>query len=198
PVVFMFHGCSSPDNNVPMQTVTGDQAILMRGAGIESGTCWDASPDGKDVLFFDAMVAAVEAAHCVDKSRLFAAGYSSGSWLTNTLDCKRGDVLRAAGTVSGGTVNAQGCVGRVARTFVHDQDDTTNVIAGSITERDRLIGLNHCDAQAATVPEDPSPCARYQGCDAGYPVIWCQTSGKGHDRQDSLAATAFWKLFSEL
>ncbi len=41
-VVFLFHGCSSAENNVPMQNVTGDEAILVRGAGVSEGTCWDA------------------------------------------------------------------------------------------------------------------------------------------------------------
>jgi hypothetical protein len=82
--------------------------------------------------------------------------------------------------------------------FVHDLNDTNNDISGSETERDRLLEANHCDAQTAPVPEDPEPCARYQGCDAGFPVVWCATSGLGHDRQDELASTAFWGLFSEL
>jgi hypothetical protein len=46
--------------------------------------------------------------------------------------------------------------------------------------------------------EAPEPCARYQGCDAGYPVVMCQTEGKGHDRQDQLAMAAFWGLFGSL
>lgn len=199
PVVFMFHGCSSATNNVPMQNVTGDDAILVRGAGVSDGVCWDASSNGPDLAFFDQMLADVLANTCVDTSRVFAAGYSSGAWLINMLECKRGDRLRAAGTVAGGTPGRpSGCVGRVARIFIHDVDDTSNRIDGNYAERDRLLELNHCDAGSAPVPEDPAPCARYQGCDEGYPVIWCETSGKGHDRQDALAPRAFWKLFSEL
>ncbi|WP_437974403.1 hypothetical protein WMF11_38840 [Sorangium sp. So ce295] len=199
PVVFMFHGCSSATNNVPMQNVTGDDAILVRGAGVSDGVCWDASSNGPDLTFFDEMLADVLANTCADTSRVFAAGYSSGSWLINMLECKRGDKLRATGTVSGGTPGTpRDCVGRVARIFIHDADDEDNTIDRNHAERDRLLELNHCDAEAAPVPEDPAPCARYQGCDAGYPVIWCETSGKGHDRQDALAPGAFWGLFSEL
>lgn len=199
PVVFMFHGCSSATNNVPMQNVTGDDAILVRGAGVSDGICWDASSNGPDLAFFDQMLADVLANTCADTSRVFAAGYSSGAWLINMLECKRGDRLRATGTVAGGTPGRpSGCVGRVARIFIHDVDDTSNRIDGNYAERDRLLELNHCDAGSAPVPEDPAPCARYQGCDEGYPVIWCETSGKGHDRQDALAPKAFWKLFSEL
>jgi len=41
-----------------------------------------------------------------------------------------------------------------------------------------------------------SPCVRYQGCDPGYPVVWCQTTGQGHNRQDSYAGP-FWTFFRE-
>ena len=198
PIVFLFHGCSSGDNNVPMQDETGADAILVRGVGVSPNTCWDASPDGPDVTFFDEMLADVLQNHCADSSRVFAAGYSSGSWLINTLECRRGDKLRAAGSVAGGSVQPGDCVGQVARIFVHDLDDNDNDISGSETERDRLLVANNCDAAAPPVPEEPAPCARYQGCDAGFPVIWCETSGQGHDRQDDLAAPAFWSLFSEL
>lgn len=199
PLVFNFHGCSSADNIVPMQKVTSDKAILVRATGISDGVCWDAGAGGNDVKFFDQMLAAVFAQRCVDTSRVFATGFSSGSWLVNTLECERGDKLRATGTVSGGTGGDKTkCKGKYARIFVHDQDDHTNEIsAGNDKERDRLIAANHCMA-SAPVMESPAPCARYQGCDAGFPVIWCQTQGKGHDRQDALAPGAFWGLFSSL
>jgi polyhydroxybutyrate depolymerase len=80
--------------------------------------------------------------------------------------------------------------GRIARIFLHDKDDTTNAIAGSYKERDRLIGLNHC--AMTTMADSPDPCVRYQGCEAGFPIDFCETSGKQHDRQDSLAPNAFW------
>jgi polyhydroxybutyrate depolymerase len=196
PVVFLFHGCSAADNVVPMQNATNDQAILVRGAGVSDGVCWDASANGPDVLFFDQMLTALTAQRCADTKHVFAAGYSSGSWLVNTLDCKRADKLRAAGSVSGGSPGTSGCTGTLARIFIHDSDDTTNVIAGSITERDRLLALNHCSM--TTMPTDPAPCVAYQGCDAGLPIVWCQTSGKMHDRQDALAPGAFWTFFSKL
>jgi poly(3-hydroxybutyrate) depolymerase len=195
PTIFLFHGCGDVTNVVPMQNATNDQAILVRGAGTQANTCWDQSPDGVDVTFFDQMLTAVSAQRCVDTARVFAVGYSSGSWLVNSLDCRRADKLRGAATVSGGYESSK-CSGEIARIFIHDTDDMDNVIAGSITERTRLITANHCSM--TTLPDDPSPCVRYQGCDAAYPIDWCQTSGKMHDRQDSLAPTAFWKFFTSL
>jgi poly(3-hydroxybutyrate) depolymerase len=196
PVVFLFHGCGTETNNVPMQNVIGDDAILVRG--VATGECWDLATNGPDVAFFDAMVAAVSERHCADSSRLFGAGYSSGSWLLNLLECVRGDVLRAVGSVAGGAIPRSNCVGTVARIFVHDRDDMDNDISGSETERDRLLELNGCDTTQPPLPEEPAPCARYQGCDPENPVIWCETSGQGHSRQDGLAAEAFWGLFTEL
>ena len=194
PVVFLFHGCGSPDNVVPMQNATNDQAILVRGAGINDG-CWDQGPDGVDMTFFDQMLEAVSAQRCADTKRIFAVGYSSGSWLVNSLDCRRASKLRGAASVSGG-VQSNKCSGEIARIFIHDSNDPNNDISGSLNERKRLIEANHCTM--TTLPDEPSPCVRYQGCDAGYPIDWCQTMGKLHDRQDSLAPTAFWKFFSGL
>jgi len=197
PLVMLFHGCSSATNNVPMENVTDDQAILVRGAGVSPNVCWDASSNGPDIEFFDAMVAELFADRCIDRSRVFGVGYSSGSWLLNALECVRGDVLRANGTVAGGTPGPQqNCVGSVARAFIHDVNDESNGIGGNIPERDRLLMLNGCTEE--TVPQDPEPCVRYQGCDEGYPVIWCETSGEGHGRQDGRATEAFWSLFTEL
>jgi len=117
------------------------------------------------------------------------------SWLVNSLDCRRAAKLRGAATVSGGYESSK-CSGEIARIFVHDSDDKDNDISGSITERTRLIAANHCTM--TTLPDAPSPCVRYQGCDAAYPIDWCQTSGMMHNRQDNLAPAAFWKFFTGL
>ena len=199
PVVFTFHGCGSSDNFIPMQKASGKDAIVVRGTGI-TGNCWTYGATGDDVKFFDAMLADLSAKRCVDTSRIFTTGYSSGSWLVNTLNCERGDKLRASGSVSGGVaINTTNCKGKYARLFIHDDTDTTNKFAenGNKAELARIVKANHC-SDSAPVAEDPAPCARYQGCDAGYPVLMCLTTGKGHDRQDTLAQSAFWKLFSSL
>jgi len=45
------------------------------------------------------------------------------------------------------------------------------------------------------VPIDPSPCVRYPGCPAAYPVVWCATGGQKHNRQDNWVPAAFWNFF---
>jgi len=199
PVIVLLHGCGNETNNVNMESLTKSDAILVRGKGSASGTCWDASPKGSDMLFFDAMVAATKERYCADTGRFFVAGYSSGSWLANQIGCIRTDVIRAAGSVAGGDPGHQGvtCMGPMARIFVHDRGDMSNVISGSVAARTRMLTQNGCDANAQPVAEDPSPCVRYQGCKAGYPVVWCETTGEGHNRQDNLAGPAFWNFFKE-
>jgi len=116
PLVFTFHGCGSPDNFVPMQKQTGADAILVRGTGITQN-CWTYGGDGDDVKVFrrDAGSGAGPALHR-HLTRFSPRATASGSWLVNTLECVRGDQLRATGTVSGGVVGNRGSLqGQVTR-----------------------------------------------------------------------------------
>jgi poly(3-hydroxybutyrate) depolymerase len=194
----LLHGCGSGINNVPMEKATGTDAILVRGTGSAANTCWDTKANGPDVAFFDAMVTDVKTRFCADEKRIFAVGYSSGSWLINQLSCIRADVLRGAATVSGGEAAGGNCGGPVARIYIHDSDDMDNVIAGGIKARDRQLTQNGCDKAVAPVATEPAPCQAYASCPAAEPVVWCQTSGKMHGRQDSFAPDAFWNFFKKL
>jgi polyhydroxybutyrate depolymerase len=183
---------------VPMEAQTGADAIVIRGTGSDDG-CWDASPSGADMPYVDAMVADVKARFCTDTNAFFAVGYSSGSWLANQLGCVRTDVFRGLATVTGGLPSGSNCSDSpIAQLFVHDLDDETNLIEWSEPARDRLLDVNGCDDSLEPMSVTPSPCVSYQGCDPGYPVIWCATSGQGHSRQDSFAAPAFWSFFKSL
>jgi poly(3-hydroxybutyrate) depolymerase len=197
PVVYQFHGCSTnPDkesNNVPIETESGADAIIVRGRA--ASDCWDTSADGPDVAFFDAMVSATEAAYCADTGRRFVAGYSSGSFMTHLLSCIRGAEIRGVASIAGGQ-GGSSCTGKVAALLIHDENDNTVNISASIAARDRYLGENGC--ADTTMPFDPSPCQAYDGCAAGLPVVWCQTSGQDHSRQDGLAAPAFWSFLSKL
>ena len=44
---------------------------------------------------------------------------------------------------------------------------------------------------------DPESCVAYSGCGEN-PVVWCETMGMQHMRQDRLAAPAFWNFLSSL
>ncbi len=199
PVIMLLHGCGSMENNVPMENVAGDQAIIFRGEGSRGDGCWRDDPTGADMDYMDAMLEDIETRYCADTARVFAVGYSSGSWVVNQLSCVRPDTYRGLASVTGGEPPLGDCVDSpVARIFVHDGGDTTNLPQWSRDARDRMISTNMCDMPPATTPYDPNPCVSYNGCDESNPLVWCETSGQGHGRQDGFAPGLFWDFFESL
>lgn len=195
PVVYQLHGCASSReaNNVPVERESGDAAIHVRGRAL--GECWDTAADGDDVPYFDAMLADAEASFCVDPERRFLAGYSSGSFMTHRLGCIRGALFRGIASIAGGQGGGS-CTGNVAALLIHDRDDPMVNVSASEGARDSLATRNGCEAtRTATTP---APCEALDGCDAGLPVVWCETSGMGHSRQDDFAAPTFWGFFESL
>jgi polyhydroxybutyrate depolymerase len=142
--------------------------------------------------------AAVESNYCVDQSRIFFEGFSSGSWLTNLIGCARGDVLRGQGNASGGPPPLPTCKGPIATIMVHDMNDNDNKYELGIQTRDRIRQLNGCSDQ--TQPWDPAfpGCVAYQGCPAAYPLVFCTTQGKGHTENKPFSTDGFWKFWSSL
>jgi poly(3-hydroxybutyrate) depolymerase len=197
PVIYQFHGCADYRewNNPPIERESGADAILVRGRAV--GPCWDTSATGPDVAFFDALVAHMEASFCADPARRFVTGYSSGAFMSHRLACVRGDLIRGVATIAGGHTRRM-CAGQVAALLIHDRDDGVVNISSSRDTRDALLSVNGCNADAPRTPTAYAPCERYAGCDDGFPVVWCETSGRGHSRQDELAAPAFWDFFSSL
>ncbi|HEY3665474.1 MAG TPA: hypothetical protein VGL19_05715 [Polyangiaceae bacterium] len=212
PLIFEDHGC---DGSIPfhIEKATGSNAIVvaLRAASNQDnnymGGCFATGPNDAElteVPYFDAVVAQIEDALCVDKTKLFMEGYSSGSWLTNLLGCVRAGVLRGQGNATGGLPKVPSmCAGPIAAMLAHDDTDDQNVIAEGMKARDRIKAINGCsdttmpyewDTNAATM----STCVQYQGCKPGFPLIWCPTHGKGHSDQVPISTIGFWKFWSAL
>ncbi len=204
--IFSLHGCGAHnDQLINIQTATGFDAIIIAPEQV-SGNCFDdQSSMSKDLPVFDALVQWAEDNLCVDKSRIFAIGFSSGSWMTNILGCQRANVIRAKGNVSGGLTGAidptRDCHGNVAGIFLHDKDDTQNSIAGGMHARDILLQENGCAMTSTPYTDVPANtvglCVQYDGCKPGYPVVWCQTSGINHDPQQTRSPELFWRFLSK-
>ena len=195
-LMFTFPGCTGKGNGaLPLFNAPGADAIFVGPS--PDGDCFVYGLDSKDVAFFDAMLKTVEDSYCVDQNRVFTSGHSSGSWLSNVLGCQRSNVLRAQGNVSGalpGLDQSKCLTQSIAGILIHDLNDPENNISGGIKARDRLLKLNGCGTETKAV--EPSPCVEYQGCKAGYPVVWCQTAGQGHSRQDNLTVPAIYNFFA--
>ena len=171
-------------------------AIYVAAEGLnENGQTGWANTGGQDINFLKAMLDWLDMNYCIDKSRIFSVGFSYGGIMSDTIACQMGSTFRAIAPVAGvmfGSTNS--CVKqRVAAHMTHGSMDTTLEISGGITARDYLIGINHCTM--TTQPIEPSPCVQYTGCDAGYPVVWCEHTG-GHT-VPSFASAAIGTFFQQ-
>jgi hypothetical protein len=214
-VIYLGTGCNGDGRtSYAFDKVDGGGAILVGLNPLQAQTVGGMSIAGKpcfddqvantiEIPFFDALHKQVEANFCVDKSRQFWAGYSSGSWMSNIVGCAFADVVRAVAGTSGGLPALPTCKGPIAQMFIHDMMDTGNNYSGSVSARQRTLAIDMCGP--GTAPYDPGPgamlpnamsqCLKYTGCPAAYPVIFCTTFGQGHSSQDPLAVGGFWNFF---
>jgi polyhydroxybutyrate depolymerase len=166
-------------------------AIFVAPEGIDMG--W-ANTGGRDIAFLRAMLTRLESELCIDQNRIFSTGFSYGGMMSLAVGCAMGDVFRAIAPMSGALYS--GCENGdhpIAFWGSHGDADTVVPLENGRTGRDEFVERNHCQAQ--TTPTTPSPCVTYQGCDAGYPVTWCEFSG-GH-MQPSFSGQALWDFFSQ-
>jgi poly(3-hydroxybutyrate) depolymerase len=202
PTVFLGPGCGgSGQTPIPLQAASMDDAILVGLNGIDNCFNKDAA-DTPELAYFDATLAAIENDLCVDTSRVFVAGFSSGSWLTSYLGCVRAGVIRGQASVAGGLPPIPPtCAGPIAAMYVADTDDTKNTVDTVKLAVDRARMIDGCSDE--TEPYDfgvTSPCLQYKGCKAGYPVVWCVTSGVGHADNSStkISTNGFWHFWQSL
>jgi poly(3-hydroxybutyrate) depolymerase len=194
PVIFRWHGSTGNglSGGLEIEASSRESAIIASPSGI--GGNWDNSPSGVDVQLFDMLLARLESAYCIDTARVFSYGFSAGGGFTNLLACVRSTVVRAVAPVESFAPVAT-CPGRVAAWITHSADDQVEPIALGVRVRSLFLAANGCGM--TTMPVTPSPCVRYQGCAAGYPVDWCQTSGP-HDPQGSFTGPGAWSFFDAI
>jgi poly(3-hydroxybutyrate) depolymerase len=198
PVVFQFHPLGvSAEATLTLYGINAGlpEAIYVTPQALES-TGWT-NTNGQDIAFTKAMLENVQARYCVDNARIFATGFSMGAWMPIAIGCEMGDVFRAIAPMTGGLNAAPNCTGTghaIAMWGSHGISDTVVPIADGRSARNKILQQNHCGT--TTTPIDPSPCVSYQGCDAGYPVTWCEFSG-AHETPSfgSSAIAAFFKQF---
>ncbi len=163
-----------------------------------------------EVPYFYAMLADVEAKYCLDKSKVYMGGYSSGGWETFTVGCAAADVLRGIVTENGGLRhNRPTCAGPIPALMVAGTADTDNPIGplvmdmayapsgltaaevnadilsldsnGTAPARDAILARNGCVGTATAAYDPAYPlCVKYTGCPASAPVVWCPITGAGH------------------
>lgn len=193
PLLFVLHpaGDESPENMRDWFAVESKLAgtiavypqALKRTRSDGSGgniPRWDV--DGKeDLAFFDAILASLKDAYCIEPGKTFLTGFSSGGNMSQQLACLRQKDVAAMAVVAGPGPFVDACEGPVTAWMTHDVDDKALPIGGARSSRDFWLEQDGCDvAKATPVPGRPE-CKRYDACTSKRSLVYCETSGVGHD-----------------
>lgn len=220
PTVFVGPGCGGTgDKSIPIQNASGNDAIVVGlnySAAATGRDCFmtEAFPD-PEANYVEETAANVGAAFCVDKSRLFIEGFSSGSWISYLMGCVDGGpggLFKGQGNATGnwqGSLPDSACKGPIAYMGSHDMGDPQSY-NGYPGGRDHVLKLNGCTMPPVTTPYDAGPmvkppsanvtisCVQYMGCSA--PTVFCTTTGLGHNDQvaSGISTYGFWKFWMSL
>jgi polyhydroxybutyrate depolymerase len=109
PVLFAFHpfGMNAQYMEARVSSRAWPDAIMVYPEGLRGGggsPSWQSRPGDlgdRDLAFFDAMLAWLDAHECIDRARVFVMGYSNGAALASTLACARASVIAGAAMAAG-------------------------------------------------------------------------------------------------
>jgi|SRR5688572_15285856 polyhydroxybutyrate depolymerase len=213
PTMIMFNPTNNPISWAEQSAgfeATGPKEAWIRvyphPANSSSG--WGAN----DVAFFAPLYEQITGAYCMDKARVFASGESSGGDFSSILGCEHADKLRAVAPCATKnvsqyplTASSRKCTGQVASVVIHGKNDNVVGPENGPKTRDFYVALNHCGTMTMPVTgysDTLSNCVEYQGCDAGYPVIWCQHTDPNYSNTNhgwpAFAPKYLFAMFSKL
>lgn len=183
-----------------------DAAIRVYPGPSSMASGWGAG----DVSFFVPLYNQVIGNFCVDKARVFATGESSGGDFSSILGCEHANLLRATAPCATKNVNnypldatKRKCTGQVAAVVIHGKNDNVVGPENGPKTRDFYRTLNHCADTSTPVTgytDTKSNCVQFDGCDANYPVYWCQHTDPNYSGTNHgwpvFAPKMLWGLFS--
>jgi len=160
------------------------------------GCCTEGVVD--DVGYIAALLDQLSARLCVDRRRVFAAGFSNGGVMGYRLACEMADRVAAIAVVSGFDATTS-CSPARASSLLHifSKDEpqekvagqpvtlpgmtTTVVSKGSVKSVEDRLTLYHCsDGPRATFAKGDVSCQSWSGCDDDAEVELCTITGAGH------------------
>ena len=166
-----------------------------------------------DVAFTDDILAKLEGDFCIDKTRIFATGFSFGAGMSLALACTRADVFRAVAFFSGADLTGS-CPTTLTKPIAYYASQASGDGGGANpspmmgeVKQAQFAAINGCTAEPAstTFPTtgQPHTCTVYKGCSPGHPTEYCVFNG-GHGWQptDPGQATSWdspeaWKFITQ-
>lgn len=184
PVVFGFHGANRThvdfrNGDAGTKGTAFEQRYVM--AYVRSiGTNWT-SDLAANFKRFDDVYDVLAKNHCIDTSRVFAIGHSSGAQFISNLVCRPEARLRAVAPVAsspyGGNCRA------IPALLIHGKTDSARGGGNGVMHVTQFVTRNGCESPAAAMawPTCPSRqggvtvnpgCVEYPGCGANR-TVWC-------------------------
>jgi poly(3-hydroxybutyrate) depolymerase len=187
---------------------TGKTTIFVAPEAVGGAGSWSKS----DVELTDAILAQLEGDLCIDRTRIFATGFSFGGAMSLALACQRADVFRGVAFFSGADLTGS-CTGTLTKPIAYyasqaSQDSTGDPAPTSgRVKQAQFAAVNGCTAEpsATTFPAagQPHTCTNYKGCSAGHPTEYCVFDGPhGWEPKDPGQSTSWnapeaWKFITQ-
>jgi poly(3-hydroxybutyrate) depolymerase len=167
-----------------------------------------------DVALTDAILAQLEGDLCIDKTRVFATGFSFGGGMAMALACTRADVFRAVAFFSGADLT-NSCPTTLTKPIAYYASQASEDSAGISTtspitgerKQAEFAAVNGCtpEPSSTTFPASGQPhtCTNYKGCSPGHPTEYCVFNGPhGWEPKDPGQTTSWdapeaWKFLTQ-
>lgn len=166
-----------------------------------------------DVDFTDAILAQVESDLCIDKTRIFATGFSFGGAMSLALACTRADVFRGVAFFSGADLTGSCPSTPLSKPIAYYASQASGDASGAPIptsgriKQAQFAAVNGCTAEpdATTFPAagKAHTCTVYKNCKAGYPTVYCVFNGAhGWEPVDPGQSTSWnppeaWKFITQ-
>lgn len=188
-----------------LRGASNGEAILVSPEGLpfQGDSLGWGNTGGRDLAFMRAMLERFKSEMCIDEARVFSTGFSFGGMMSFAVGCA--GLARAIAPMAGNS-QVSGCTNGTTSVAVmgfHGSDDTFVATSGGRSARDIFVMRNQCTQQTMPlqpswcdgISQQPCTCVSYQGCAAGYPVIWCEFKA-GHTPAPSSGPT-IWDFFRQ-
>lgn len=217
PLVLALHGDGGTGETMhatfAFESISKERAFVAYPTGTSGWNLHAPTERNPDLAFLTALVDSLTSNRPIDRTRIFATGFSSGAFMINQVGCRIPSLFRAIAPHSGGAPNEPNdpsatrwsngytrCTAQVrgegpAVMVIHGTADTTVTFDSGAFAATYWAYVNGCATTHQSTAT--SSCVAYDACPADSPVVFCSIEDLGHSFWDD-AATATWTFFDSL